>query len=406
LLDCVLISSDETYRHAVQGIIREPGAQCRLVLDLQSSIGGMDRVSAGKVIGAQPKVAFLDLGPGPAGVEGIRILSQEAPDLALIVAGPELSADALLAVIRAGATEYLPRPFSREEVQEAFRRVRRRARAGATEEPSAPGRVSTVFSAKGGTGVTTVATNLAIALRRLTQKEVLLVDLSPSMGTAAVAMGVEPRYTYLDLIQNFHRVDQELLRSFLVTHDSGVHLLASPVSPVDEVLPSSDEIRGLIGLCQAHFDYVVIDGGSTFSSELMTILHESQDRLLVATPEIPALRNLKRAIDLFVRTNGKVAPRLVLNQYKEGVGLTVKDVEEGLGHPVAVLLEKDDAGILNSINAGRPEVLAGKSPFATSLLDFGSEITGSDRIRTPRKSLLGRLFKTSKPEPRANKESK
>ena len=406
MLDCALISSDENFRHAVLGIVRQPAAQCRLVLDLQSSLGAMDPATAGKILKAQPRVAFLDLGTGPAGVEGIRMLSQQAPDLALIVAGPELSAEALLAVIRAGATEYLPRPFSREEVQEAFLRVRRRSTVGSTELPASPARVSTVFSAKGGTGVTTIATNLAIALRRLTQKEVLLVDLAPSMGTAAVAMGIEPRYTYLDLIQNFHRMDEELLRSFLEIHDSGVHFLASPVSPGNEVSPSSDEVRGLIEICQQHFDYIVIDGGSTFSSQLMAILHESEDRLMVATPELPALRNLKRAIDLFVRTNGRIAPRLVLNQYKEGVGLTVRDVEEGLGHPISAVLEKNDPGILNSVNIGRPEVLTGKSPFAVNIMDLGGEIAGPDRIISPRKSLLGRLFNASKTQNRDGKESK
>ncbi|MGW8267801.1 MAG: AAA family ATPase [Longimicrobiales bacterium] len=407
MLDCVLISSDENFRHAVLGITRQPAAQCRLVLDLQSSAGTLDRVNAGSIIKAQPKVAFLDLGKGPSGLEGIRMLSQEMPDLAMIVAGPELSAEELLAVIRAGANEYLPRPFTREDVQDAFLRVRRRVSAGSPEEPVTSGRVSTVFSAKGGTGVTTIATNLAVALRRLTQKEVLLVDLAPSMGTAAVAMGLEPRYTYLDLIQNFHRVDEELLRSFLETHESGVHLLASPVSPGDEVAPSTDDIRGLIGLCQKHFDYIVIDGGSTFSSELMTILHESEDRLLVATPELPALRNLKRAIDAFVLTNGRIAPRLILNQYKEGHGLSVRDVEDGLAQRVTVVLEKDDPGILTSVNVGRPEVLTGKSPFAMNLMDLGSEIAGPDHlISTPRKGFLGRLFKASKPEHREGKESK
>ena len=406
MLNCVLISSDESFRHSVLGIMRSPAAQCRLVLDLQASAEDMDRTNTGRIVQAQPKVAFLDLGKDPSGVKGIHALSQEAPDLALIVAGPELSADGLLAVIRAGATEYLPRPFSREDVQDAYRRVRRRARVTSTEAPAKPGRVSTVFSAKGGTGVTTVATNLAIALRRLTQKEVVLVDLAPSMGTAAVAMGIEPRYTFLDLIQNFHRVDEELFRSFLESHESGVKLLASPVAPGDSALPSSDDLHGLLRLCQKHFDYVVIDGGSTFSSQLMTILHESEDRLLVTTPELPALRNLKRAMDLFGRTNGRVAPRLIINRYKQGLGLSSRDVEEGLGHTGSVILELDEVGILNSVNVGRPEVLSGKSPFAKALMDLGSELAGPDLISVPRKSLLGKLFKASKTQKQSGKEPK
>ncbi len=406
MLDCVLISSDESFRHSVLGIMQNPAAQSRLVLDLQASAEEIDRANVGRILQSQPKVAFLDLGKDPSGVKSIHALSQESPDLRLIVAGPELSADSLLAVIRAGATEYLPRPFSREDVQDAYLRVRRRTRVTSTETPSKPGRVSTVFSAKGGTGVTTVATNLAIVLRQLTRKEVLLVDLAPSMGTAAVAMGLEPRYTYLDLIQNFHRVDEELFRSFLETHESGVSVLASPWLPGDTALPSGDDIHGLIRLCQKHFDYIVVDGGSTFSSQLVTILHQSEDRLLVTTPELPALRNLKQAMDMFGRTNGKVAPRLILNQYKQGMGLSSKDVEEGLGHATAAVLERDELGITNSVNVGRPEVLTGKSPFAKALLKLGSELAGSDVVALPRKRILGKLFKASKPQKQNGKESK
>jgi hypothetical protein len=107
------------------------------------------------------------------------------------------------------------------------------------------GKVTTVFSAKGGTGVTTVATNLAVALRLLTDKEVLLVDLAPALGTAAVAMGVHPRYTYLDVIQNFHRIDEDLFRSFLEVDESGVHVLASPPLAGGNGCPGGEELQGL-----------------------------------------------------------------------------------------------------------------------------------------------------------------
>jgi pilus assembly protein CpaE len=370
LLDCVLISSDEGFRHSVLGILQEPESQARLVLDLPSSADNLDRAEVGRILQATPRVAFLDLGRGPSGLDGIRNLSQEAPDLILVVAGPELSADGLLAVMRAGASEFLPRPFSWEDVQDAFRRVRRRVVAVPAEAQAPPGRITAVFSAKGGTGVTTVATNLAVALRRLTLKDVLLVDLAPQMGTAALALGIEPRYSHLDVIQNFHRIDEELFRSFLEVHESG--------------------------LCQRHFDYVVIDAGSTLSSQVMTILHEAEDRLLVATPELPALRNLKQALDVFGRTNGRLPPQLVLNQYKEGVGLSPREVEEGLGHSVAATLEREETSVLHSVNVGHPDVLIGKSRFSKNLMDFGAEIAGPDRVVGTRKGLFGRLFKGPK----------
>lgn len=406
MLDCVLISSDEGFRHAVMAVIKEPAAQCRLVLDIQSSADALDQISTGRIVKANPTVAFVDLGRNPSEIEGIRILSREVPDLLLIVAGPELSADGLLAVMRAGATEYLPRPFTRGEVQEAFIRVRRRVRTAAVEGTHAPGKVTTVFSAKGGTGVTTLATNLAVAMRRLSQKEVLLVDLAPSMGTAAPALGLVPRYTYLDVIQNFHRVDEDLFRSFLEHHDSGVYLLASPSTAGEYPQPSADEIHSLVRLCQKHFDHVIIDGGTTFSDRLATILQESEDRILVATPELPTLRNLKRTLDLLGRANGKAPLRIVLNQYRDGVGLSSKDVEEGLGHPVATVLENNDLAVLESINIGRPEVLAGKSAFAKHLMDLGADLIGKPRGGRSRTTLFGRLFGSSRTAGSGGKERK
>jgi pilus assembly protein CpaE len=155
-----------------------------------------------KVLSAGPRVIFLDLGESPSGVGSIQALAQEAPDVPLVVAGPALSAEGLLSVMRAGASEFLPRPFSAQETSEAFVRIRKRARPTATDSPLTPGKVITVFSAKGGTGVTTLATNLAVALRTLTKKEILILDPAPSLGTAAVAMGLQPRYSYLDVIQN------------------------------------------------------------------------------------------------------------------------------------------------------------------------------------------------------------
>jgi len=406
VLDCVLISSDEGFRHAVMAVIKEPAGQCRLALDIQSSAEDLDQITAGRIVKANPTVAFIDLGRNPSEIEGVRVLSREAPELFLIVAGPELSADGLLAVMRAGATEYLPRPFSRGDVQEAFIRVRRRVRASPAEGPSVSGKVTTVFSAKGGTGVTTLATNLAVAMRRLTQKRVLLLDLSSSMGTAAPALGLVPRYTYLDVIQNFHRVDEDLFRSFLEHHDSGVYLLASPSTAGEYPQPSDDEIQSLVRLCQKHFEYVVVDGGTTFSERLVTILQESEERLLVATPELPTLRNLKRALDLLGRANGKAPLRIVLNQYRDGVGLSSKDVEEGLGHPVTAVLANNDLAVLESINIGRPEVLAGKSAFAKDLMDLGAELVGKGRIRSSRTTIFGRLFGGSKSAGAGGKERK
>lgn len=406
MLDCALISADEGFRHTVLGLVRQSGSPARIAIDLMTPGDQLTREDLEKVLAARPRIVFLDLGDSPSGVGGIQTLNQEAPDVPLVVAGPSLSAEGLLSVMRAGAAEYLPRPFSSQETSEAFARVRRRARPSAGDRPVTRGKVITVFSAKGGTGVTTVSTNLAIALRILTEKNVLLLDPAPALGTAAIAMGLQPRYSFLDVIQNFHRIDEELFRSFLAAHDTGVHLLASPMAPTGMQPPEASEIQGLLGLCRQHSEFVVVDGGNSLSENLLLFQKESDHRVLVVTPDLSSLRNLKQALDLLLRANSKAPPILVLNQYRENLGLSRADVEDGLGRPMTVVLGEDDARVLQSINLGRPEVQFGKSRLAKSFLKLGSEIVGPDEVTASKskKGLFGRIFRSSTSAEKGGKE--
>jgi pilus assembly protein CpaE len=377
------------------------------VLDVQAFANDLRRQDVNNVLSAEPNIIFLDLGKDVTGLRALQGLSHKAPDVTLVVAGPKLSAEELLAVMRAGATEYLPRPFSGEETLGAFNRARRRATPHSVEAPGTEGRVTTVFSAKGGTGVTTVATNLAVAIQRATGGETLLMDLAPCLGTAAAAIGLQPRYTYLDVIKNFHRIDVELLRSFLEVHESGVNVLASPLDPEQAVAPGHDEIESLIRLCKSHFNHVIIDAGSSLSDRLEGVLEESDQRVLVMTPELPTLRNLKWALDLYGKTNGKSSPpRLVLNQFQDGVGLSTRDVQQGLGYRVAAVLEKDDQNVAQSINLGRPVVLVGKSRLSKSIVNLGNQLVGAERSAERRSSFIGKLFSGSKDTKKSGKEKK
>jgi pilus assembly protein CpaE len=396
LLDCVLISSDEAFRHAVMGAVRQSAVRAKLALDVSASADAIDRETVDQILELSPKVAFIDLGPRPTGLGGIKVLTREAPDLLLIVAGPNLTAEGLLTIMRSGVSEYLPRPISQDETVEAFTRVKRRVKTEIGAGAKTSGRVSTVFSAKGGTGVTTVATNLAVALRIQTEADVLLLDLDPTLGTASVAMGVQPRYTYLDVIRNFHRIDEELFLSYLEEHESGVRVLASPFSLLDFEPPGPEDLRKLVSLGRQYFDHVVIDGGSSVSPELVVTLQDSDEKILVVTPDLPSLRNLKQAQSYLARTNGRGPSRVVLNQFKEGVGLSLGDIEDGLGQRLAAVFEKDDNRVLQSINLGRPEVLTGKSKLARSLLAFGGRLAGEGGVEGARKGLFDRLFRSSK----------
>ena len=257
------------------------------------------------------------------------------------------------------------------------------------------GQLTTLFSPKGGVGVTTVAVNLAIRVHEITEESTLLLDLSSFLGTAALMVGLQPRYSYLDVIQNFHRMDEELFRSFLEEHESGIHVLASPPGIRGHKQPTMDEVMGLIRFCRRNYAQVVVDAGHSLTPAAEAALLEADHRLLVSTPELPTLRNLKRMLEMLVdyTSNGKEPPRLVLNQYAEGLGVTVAEVEKGLGLEVDTVIDRDASLISESINLGRPAVLMKRSPFERAMTNLGARIAGSSTLALQRSGIIETLLK-------------
>jgi len=343
MINCALITDDESFRRQVRGLMQDGESSVRLVLELSESASELSRDRVADILAADPDLVFVDLGESIMGVRVLEALSQDAPEVPLIAAGPSLPAESLLRVIRAGAAEYLPRPFLVEDTEQAFRRVRRRLGSTRQDESAARGQIVTLFSPKGGTGVTTLAVNLAVSIHEATGDSTILLDLATELGTAALTLGLQPRYSYLDVIQNFHRMDEQLFQSFLEVHDSGVRVLASPPRSEDPTGPSMDEIMGLIRFCRRHFSHVVVDAGHVLTDAAEVALMEADHKLWVTTPEIPTLRNLKRTLERVGDhpSDSKRPVRVILNQYTEGLGVAPQDVTSGLGLEVDAVIERE-----------------------------------------------------------------
>ena len=141
----------------------------------------------------------------------------------------------------------------------------RRLRWSADGPQQQPGKLFAIFSPKGGSGSTTVATNLAIHLHRLTGKRTLLVDLDLELGEIALQLGVEPRFSFIDMVRNFHRMDAELLASYIENHESGVHLLSAPYHPDRSEVVTGDQISRILQFLKRNYDYVIVDTSKLFS---------------------------------------------------------------------------------------------------------------------------------------------
>ena len=264
-------------------------------------------------------------------------------------------------------------------------------------EPGNDGAVLAFFSAKGGAGSTTVATNVGIELHRLTGQRTLLVDLDLEMGEIASMLGVQPRFHFVDLVRNFHRMDADLLASYIESHDSGVHVLSAPFEPEVGESVTQDQISTILRFLRSHYDYVVVDTSKSLAPPAMATLQAADSIFLITNVDVPSIRNLKRALPSLDQATGGDADRLrlVVNRFNTKGLVGLKDLEETLGLEVYATLGNDYKTVIEAMSTGRPLVLNGGSRYATQIRGLAEDIIDGFRGEAgpaPRKSLVQRIL--------------
>jgi len=342
-----------------------------------------------------PDLIFLDVSDDPImGLKFAQFLIEGAPNRRIIGLGEPLTPDLLLQAMQAGVSEYLPKPVSEDKVQDAIDRIARKFGHRVEERRREPGKLLAFFSPKGGAGSTCVATNTAISLHRLTRGKVLLVDLDLELGETALLLGVEPRFSFVDLVRNFHRVDAGLLASYIERHDSGVELLSAPFHPAKAETVTGDQIRQILHFLKQHYDWVVVDTSKSFTPPTLATFEQADGVFLVTNVDLPSLRNITRCLPLLERmgqVKGDDWLRIVVNRYQASDPITLKEIERTLGIPVYWTLANDYEAVMNSINSGKPVVLSEKSAFARDMKAFVTDVTGSAPSRSSKSGLLENL---------------
>lgn len=378
----VLISSDEDFRSACREILLDPGIPVEAELEIARSFTEIGDAELDELRRAEPGLIVVDLESDPhVGLLFIQFLVESGQPGAMIAAGRELSQELLLQAIQAGVTEVLAKPLEPDKVREALRRVLRKTGRTVTrdERRAEPGHAIALFGAKGGVGATVLATNLAVAIHRLTRQRTLLLDLDVELGGTAFLLGLEPRFSLLDLLRNFHRLDTGLLESFIAHHGSGIEVLAAPYQPVDFDALSGDRLREVLALVRQHYDWVVIDKPKTFHAAFHSVFEDADETYLVTTPDLPALRNVTRSLPVLQQQpagRGGRTPRLVVNRYRPDQAVTLKEIEETVGLEVYATLRDDPRAIVESINEGSPVALKGSSSYAGDVRKLAGAVTG------------------------------
>jgi len=356
-----------------------------------------------EIVRLKPSAAIIALSEKTdAALKFIERLASECPSVALISAAHNNSPDVILQSLRAGAREFLRLPISADELRTVLARVAT-FHATQVQKPKHKGKMVAVFSSKGGCGTTFVATNLAASAAPRT----CLVDLNLQAGDLPLFLGVDPKYSIADMVENRSQLDESLMASFVTPYSSHLSMLAAPrqADSADEIEPQ--HVFTVLQRLREVYEYVVIDPQHTFDSITLAALDQSDEIVLVLTVDIPAIRSTQRALEIFDRLGyPRKKIRIVVNRWSKQIDLDLREVEKFLGEPVIGFIPSDYQVAVTSINLGQPLVLSDpSSKIAQEIRGISQRISvGVAPIVEPqtRKTLWGSLFNKERAQSRMN----
>jgi len=220
------------------------------------------------------------------------------------------------------------------------------------------GRIVTVFSPKGGTGKTSIATNLAAALAKHQGKRALLLDLDLQFGDAAIMLGLEPEKTIYDLVVAPGELDSEKLAGYITRHPCGLDMLPAPLRPEDAELVTEAKLARLLEVARESYDVIVVDTSPFFHGPMLATLDRTDELLMLCGLDVPTLKNVRLSLQtLELLSFPTTRIRFVLNRANSKVGMSKKEVEGALEVQISFEVPSDRA-VPISVNRGNPAVLA------------------------------------------------
>ena len=237
------------------------------------------------------------------------------------------------------------------------------------------GRVITVFSPKGGTGKTVVATNLATMLAKRDGMRTLLLDLDLQFGDAAIALGITPDKTIYDLVVAPGELDSEKLAGYVVKHRSGLDILAAPLRPEDAELVIESKVIALLEVARGSYDAIVVDTSPFFHGPMLATLDRTDELLVLCGLDVPTLKNVRLALQTLEMLSFPASRiRYVMNRTNANVGLSTREVEAGLKVKVGTELPTDRA-VQVSVNRGEAVVLSDpRSDFSKGIAAIAKQV--------------------------------
>jgi len=390
-LKTVVILSDERhkkeYRH-VLGKVDEARIELE-ILNLENSLSDewIDEVSH-----VQARLFLVDLPREPENALGImEQIHQQFPQLPILAAGDSYNPAFLMAAMRLGVKEFLPKPLSAEKLKEAYQRLDKLIFDPGVE--NSPANIFSFFSSKGGTGTTAIATNFAVSLRMHSKKKILLLDLHS--GDAADFLGVRNNIYLFEGNLDLPVIDRQFISKAIVSHQkSGIDILSLTNRLWGKSGSVAAEIRQVLNVLQRDYDYICVDASSKLDENAAATLETSHLIFLISQSNVPALRNAQRLLlALEGRGYSESRVRLLINRYSGNEEIGLKEIEKFVGLKVFWTIPNNFNSLMQSIRLGEPLAQQTLSiPLAKTFYELSGKVLGiqSQRQRKPsRGSILG-----------------
>jgi len=306
----------------------------------------------------------------------------------VMVYSEQIFPEMLVRCMRAGAREFLTHPITATTIAEAMVRAAVRRPAGrVVKKPT--GKMLVFVGAKGGSGVTTVASNFAVSLAQEVGKNTVLIDLNLPLGNAALDLGLTPQYSTATALLNFNRLDSNYLSTLLTKHSSGLSVLAAPDKLVT-VQPTDEAVEKLLYVTRQDFDYVVVDAGSRFDLISKSLFESGATVYLILQVSISELRNANRLIsELFKANNVKL--EIVLNRFTpRALSIDEASITKALTVAPSWKIPGDYPAARSAQNTATPIVLE-DSPISRVIRQMSRSVNGA--VDEPEKKKRFNLFK-------------
>jgi pilus assembly protein CpaE len=342
-----------------------------------------------------PDVILMDINmPDMDGIAATEEILRNQPHVQVIILSVQGDQNYMRRAMLAGARDFLTKPPMADELISAIRRAgemaqlerAKTAQVQAVQStagvPSAAGfsltqgKVITVYSPKGGTGCTTIAVNLALALHN-EDTHTTLVDGNFQFGDVAVFINEQGKNTIVDLATRVNELDPEIVEGVMLKHAaSGVHVLAAPSRPEHSEKVNGDQFAQLIDYLRQMYAYVVIDTTPSLSDITLSAIDKSDVIVLVTTQDIPSIKNARLFLDL-LQTIGIERERIVftMNRYDKRIAITPERIGDNLKQSVAAVIPLDEKVVVPAVNRGVPFILENKTqPSARGILSLAESV--------------------------------